>query len=134
MKKLKDYPGGYFTKFLSGKTNQFIVSILLLFMLSGAQMMAADADSKKNKELKKENSVSSDFQQKKISGTVVDENGTPLPGVNVKVEGTVIGTITDASGKYSVDAPDNAVLVFSFIGYNTAKMPVSGKTTMDVSL
>jgi hypothetical protein len=64
-------------------------------------------------------------QQKTITGTVKDAtSGDPLPGVNVIIEGTTIGVITDIDGKFSIDVPSsNAVLVFSFVGYTSEKMP-----------
>ncbi len=75
------------------------------------------------------------LQQNRITGTVTDENGSPMPGVNVLVEGTTIGAITDANGKYSITVPNaNAVLAYSFIGYNIEKIAVAGKTTIDVKL
>ncbi|MFA5819561.1 MAG: SusC/RagA family TonB-linked outer membrane protein [Bacteroidales bacterium] len=75
------------------------------------------------------------LQQQKITGTVTDETGSPLPGVNVQIEGTTIGTISDASGKYSIDKPnDNAVLIFSFIGYTTQTVSSTGKTIIDITL
>jgi TonB-linked SusC/RagA family outer membrane protein len=71
----------------------------------------------------------------KVQGTVSDEKGLPLPGVSVKVKGTPAGTVTDANGKYSLANVDgNAVLVFSFIGYNTQEVPVSNKEQIDVKL
>jgi TonB-linked SusC/RagA family outer membrane protein len=80
-------------------------------------------------------SLSSSMQQLKITGTVTDENGTPLTGVNVQVEGTTIGTITDIKGKYSIEKPnDNVVLIFSFIGYASQKASASGKTFVDISM
>ncbi len=55
-----------------------------------------------------------------VKGKVVDESGEPLPGVNVLVKGTTIGTVTDAGGNYSLTLPNNAQqLVFSFIGYTS---------------
>ena len=75
------------------------------------------------------------LQQQRVTGTVTDETGNPLPGVNIQVEGTTIGTLTDASGKYSINIPnDNAVLVYSFIGYITQKVSAAGTTTIDISL
>ena len=75
------------------------------------------------------------LQQKRITGTIVDETGNPLPGVNVQIEGTTVGSISDISGKYVIEVPnDNVVLVFSFIGYTTFKEPVAGKTIVDVKL
>lgn len=81
------------------------------------------------------NSYPLSLQQRKIDGKVTDETGNPLPGVNVTIEGTTIGTITDIDGKYSIDNPGkNAVLLFSFIGYTNQKISVAGKTTIDISL
>ncbi|NPA35521.1 MAG: TonB-dependent receptor [Chlorobi bacterium] len=75
------------------------------------------------------------LQDKKISGTVTSEQGETLPGVNVFVKGTTIGTITDASGHYELTGvPDDAVIVFSFIGYKTVEVPVAGNTEIDIAL
>lgn len=74
------------------------------------------------------------IQQQKVSGTVTDdETGEPLPGVSVLVEGTSIGAITDLKGKYSVDAPKDATLTFSFMGFMTERVAVSG-SVIDVKL
>ena len=74
-------------------------------------------------------------QQTRISGTIIDENGVAITGVNVRIEGTTIGTITDINGKYSIEKPDdNVVLIFSFIGYITRRISTVGKTTIDISM
>ncbi len=74
-------------------------------------------------------------QEKIVTGKVVDENGMPLPGVTVLIEGTNSGTITDFDGHYSLSyKSDNDVMIFTFIGFTTQKLPVSGKTTIDVKL
>ncbi len=74
--------------------------------------------------------------QQKVSGTVIDAlTGGPLPGVNIIVEGTNIGVTSDLDGKYSIGVPDgNTVLIFSYIGYLTEKVPVIDQTTIDVKL
>lgn len=70
-----------------------------------------------------------------VNGRVTDETGSGFPGVNVLVKGTSIGTSTDADGKYSLPVQDeNAVLVFSFIGYLTAEESVGSRTTIDFSM
>jgi len=70
-----------------------------------------------------------------VSGKVTDETGLAVPGVNVLVKGTALGTATDADGKYSLTVPDeSAVLVFTFIGYATQEITVGSRTTVDVSL
>lgn len=72
-------------------------------------------------------------QDTAIHGRVVDNDGYPIPGVNVVVEGTTIGTITDADGNYTLTAPQGANLLFSFIGFDDSKAVVSaGQTTYDV--
>lgn len=72
----------------------------------------------------------------KVTGTVTDsETGEGLPGVTVLEKGTTNGTITDFDGKYSISVSDElAVLVYSFVGYSIQEVPVTGKTTIDVSL
>jgi hypothetical protein len=73
------------------------------------------------------------LQQKQITGTVTDENNNPLPGVTVLVKGTSIGTLTDVSGKYSIsNAPQEAILVFSFIGMTTQEIPMGNRMVIDV--
>ena len=68
------------------------------------------------------------MQPVKITGTITDEKGSSFPGVNVLVEGTTIGAITDINGKYSLDVPNaNAVLVFTFVGYSTQRVTCRGK-------
>jgi len=69
-----------------------------------------------------------------VSGTVTDNSGVTLPGVNVLEKGTNNGTITDFDGKYSINVSENAILVFSFIGYETLEKSLNGETTLNVSL
>ena len=71
-------------------------------------------------------------QERVVSGTVEDENGDGMPGVNVLVKGTATGTVSDADGKFSISVPGNdAVLVFTFVGYGTKEVSVGGRTTVD---
>jgi len=69
-----------------------------------------------------------------VKGTVHDANGQPLPGVSIRVKGTSAGTQSDMNGNYSINVPDNATLVFSFLGYDTQEVVVAGKTTINVTL
>tara|TARA_A100000164_G_scaffold164680_1_gene146111 strand:+ start:220 stop:3288 length:3069 start_codon:yes stop_codon:yes gene_type:complete len=69
-----------------------------------------------------------------ISGTVSDENGVPLPGATVVVEGTSVGVSTDFDGNYSIDASQGDVLVFSYVGYQSQSVSVGASSTVDVSL
>ncbi len=76
-----------------------------------------------------------DLLQKQITGKITDESGNPLPGVNIQVEGTTVGTVSDVNGLYTISAPgENAVLVFTFIGYNPQKITVGGQSAINVAL
>lgn len=74
-------------------------------------------------------------QQQKLSGVVRDQTGEPLPGVNIVIVGTSLGTITDIDGAFSLNIPsDKSVLQFSLIGFTTKDVSVKGKTTIEVTL
>ncbi len=77
-----------------------------------------------------------DFQQRTVSGVVTDnKTGDPLPGVNVVVQGTTTGTVTDLDGKYTINVPGgNSILVFSFLGYVNQAITVGSQTNVSVSL
>jgi TonB-linked SusC/RagA family outer membrane protein len=72
--------------------------------------------------------------QRTVTGTVTaEEDGTPIPGVNVIVKGTAAGTVTDIDGKYQIGVPeDGGVLVFSFIGLATEEVVVGNQTQIDM--
>jgi TonB-linked SusC/RagA family outer membrane protein len=73
--------------------------------------------------------------QMNVSGTVVGEDGQPLPGVTVVVENTTIGAVTGDDGKYSISVPeDGEFLLFSFIGMKAKRVEIGGQTTIDVTL
>lgn len=75
--------------------------------------------------------------QTTVRGKVTDETGIGLPGVNILIKGTTTGTTTDANGNYALQLPDDAsqrILVFSFIGYETAEQSADGRTTIDITL
>lgn len=68
-----------------------------------------------------------------ISGSVTSADGESVPGVNVILKGTTIGTVTDAGGAYTLALPDlTGTLVFSFIGLVSQEVPISGRTVIDV--
>ena len=73
-------------------------------------------------------------QSIKISGKVTDGAGQPLPGVTVAVKGTQLVTTTTPDGKYSVTAPANATLSFSFIGYARKEVAVNSATVINIIL
>src|SRR5690606_32303641 len=70
-----------------------------------------------------------------ITGQVTDSEGETLIGVNVQVKGTTQGTATDLEGNYTLeDVAEDAILVFSYIGYQTQEVPVDGQTVVNVTL
>ncbi|HEX3006806.1 MAG TPA: carboxypeptidase-like regulatory domain-containing protein, partial [Bacteroidales bacterium] len=75
-------------------------------------------------------------QKLTVSGVVTDATTKePLPGVNILVEGTTVGAIADIDGKYSLELPSaNAVLIFSFVGYNSERIQVTDQSVINVSL
>lgn len=73
-------------------------------------------------------------QEKTVTGTVTDDQGLPLPGVNVLVEGTNRGTQTDFDGEYSIDVTQGEILAFSYVGFETAEYQVGAPSIIDVVL
>jgi len=70
-----------------------------------------------------------------VHGKVLDDEGKPVPGVNIVVKGTTVGTVTDLNGNYSIPLTSDAgALVFSFIGYNTIEKPVGRDSEINVEL
>ncbi len=74
------------------------------------------------------------LQQSVLTGRVTDAStGDPMPGVNIVVKGTAIGTITDLDGRYTLNLSDrNSLLAVSFIGYTPQEIPVAGKMNIDI--
>ncbi|TAM94120.1 MAG: SusC/RagA family TonB-linked outer membrane protein [Chitinophagaceae bacterium] len=70
----------------------------------------------------------------KVTGTVSDSTGHPLVGVTIQVKGTTVGTVTDANGNFSIDAPENSILLISYIGYQTKEVHVNGQTQINIVL
>ena len=78
--------------------------------------------------------LSQAWAQRQISGQVTaDGNGSSLPGINVLVQNTTVGTVTDIDGNYSISVTgDNPVLTFSSIGYASQLVEVNGRSTINV--
>jgi len=70
----------------------------------------------------------------KINGTVYDENDTELPGVNVVVDGSSVGTVTDFDGNFALDVLDSDILIFSYLGFETKSVPVEGQSKLTIRL
>src|SRR5688500_10024647 len=73
-------------------------------------------------------------QTRTVTGTVTDDTGSPMPGVNVAVKRTTNGTTTDGKGSFSIEAGDDAILVASFIGYSTQEFKVGTLSKVDFKL
>ena len=74
-------------------------------------------------------------QVKTITGTVIGDDGAPIPGASVIVKGTTRGTVTDMDGKYQITVPDeNQTLVFRFIGMQDQEQEVSGRSSISVTM
>jgi len=76
----------------------------------------------------------SSLVQATVSGTVTDAAGETLPGVSVVVKGTTNGTLTDVNGRYTLTAPANATLVFTYIGYISQEVAVNNRAAVNVTL
>ncbi len=75
------------------------------------------------------------LQARTITGVVTGQDGETLPGVSVSVKSTTQGTISDAEGKYTLaDVPENATIVFSFVGMLTTEVVISNQTIVNVTM
>lgn len=74
-------------------------------------------------------------QQKSVTGKVTDETNQPLPGVTIMIKGTVNGTVTNADGDYTLtDIPEDATLIFSFVGMETQEVVVANQININVTM
>src|SRR5690606_25425372 len=73
-------------------------------------------------------------QNRTVTGTVMSDDGTTLPGVSVLEKGTTNGTVTDTNGSFTLNVNADATLVFSFIGMVPQEVPVGNQTAVDVTL
>jgi len=75
------------------------------------------------------------FAQAQISGTVTDDTGSPLIGVQIVVKGTSVGTLSKDDGSYSIDTDaTDPTLVFSYFGFKKVEIPVNGRTVVDLKM
>lgn len=106
--------------------NQFKLCILLIFMVFYGENAFPLASFK----------VSTDIvNQTIVTGKITSENGEIIPGVNVLVKGTTVGSVSDFDGNYSINVTgQDAVLMFSYIGFETIEIPVNGQSVINVTL
>ncbi len=74
------------------------------------------------------------YSQSTVSGIIKDASENPLPGVAILIKGTSSGDVSDLNGAFSLSAPDDAILVFSYLGYATQEIPLNGQSIVDVIL
>ena len=72
--------------------------------------------------------------QKSVAGTVLDENGRPIPGVNILEKNTANGAVSDFDGNYTINVGGNATLVFSYIGYKAQEILVGDKQQINITM
>nr|WP_162340553.1 TonB-dependent receptor [Cyclobacterium salsum] len=106
----------------------FVLAIPLMICLVLNQPVQAAAIAKDNS--------GSTFQEADvtISGTVLDENGQPLPGATISVQGTTRGTVTDLDGKFSITVPEESSLVISFIGYESQTIKAGNQSNITIRM
>lgn len=108
-------------KLISEILNEITKSNHLTYKITGKHIIITKA------------SVSSQ-PSKTITGTITDENGEPIIGANIVEKGTTNGSITDIDGKFSLNIRESAILVISYIGYNTQYIPVTNKSIYNIKL
>ena len=105
-----------------------ISALLVVFITTTAYSTGASATSDPK-------GVPSELQQKVVTGIVKDESGQPLIGVSVAVKGTTTGALTDVNGQYTLNnIPDNATLVFTFVGMTPMEELLGGRSKVDITL
>jgi len=114
-------------------SNRFLLLLVFAFGILSNSVMAVEPDASDG-----ENAqflLEANQQQIEVTGTVTDaQTGNPLPGVNIVVEGTTIGSTTDIDGNYSIEAPSDATLLFSFVGYQQVSEALNGRQEINVAL
>lgn len=102
----------------------FLLCTILLIGSSGAVLAAYGPGT-----------YSGNQQSVKVTGTVTSlTDGMPLPGLSILVKGTIIGTVTNSDGKYSIEVPNGGSLIFSFIGFKTQEIEVAGRSVIDIAM
>ncbi len=103
------------------------------FQLEGDHIILSVREQESEKEMTV--NILSQQQGKTVTGTVVDENGEPVPGAAIMVKGTLIGTISQMDGSFTLpNVPEDATLVFSFMGMVSREVSVTGRDVLEIVL
>ncbi|MEO9870682.1 SusC/RagA family TonB-linked outer membrane protein [Ekhidna sp.] len=86
------------------------------------------------KRRRNDNSIEVLLKDVDVSGVVRDDTGEGLPGVTVQEKGTTNGVITDIDGRFKVSVADDAILVFSYLGFESEEIAINGQTVLDVTM
>ncbi|MDO6439304.1 TonB-dependent receptor [Cyclobacterium sp. 1_MG-2023] len=123
---------------LNLKNKRQSVNDLLIDIALAADLKFKQVDNSiyvaKAKYQKDQGNIEISIEERPIKGRVVDTNGQGIPGATVLVQGTNIGTATDIDGNFSFEVPDNAVLIFSFIGYQQQVVSVGNRNEINVTM
>ena len=111
--------------------DQAFLNTDLTYSIVEKQIVVKKIENKTSKSSKDEDNQ---VQEKTVSGTVTDNYGQPLPGVNILIQGTTKGVQTDFDGKYSIAVNQGSVLVVSYIGMITKKVIVGSNSTINIVL
>lgn len=110
---------------------RLLVRLSALIILLNCRFLPAEAAGWENRKL---DVTSRSNQDITVKGKVVSGGKEGLPGVTILVEGSSNGTTTDADGNYSIQAPSEGVIIFSYVGYVTQKIPVQNRSLIEVNL
>ena len=109
--------------------------MLILIFVCNSLAASVNVSFDEEKDLAFESKQHAWQKQIEVTGTVTDaQTGDPLPGVNIVVQGTTTGTSTDMDGNYSIEAPPDATLEFSFVGYQRQTIGVDGREEINIAL
>jgi len=128
------YPENLFNSFpkIQLKKGRIEIDKLLNMALSGGNVNVSIT---RNNTILIKEKTAKEKQQQQVSGKVIDADGLPIPGVNIIIKGTKVGAATDFNGNYTIQVPgNNAILIFSSIGYMTQEVAVNDQTIINVTL
>ncbi|WP_418992088.1 carboxypeptidase-like regulatory domain-containing protein [Alistipes sp.] len=97
--------------------------LIVLAIILGMAALSNTVDAQQMRGTEISASVS---QQIKVTGRVTDSNGDGIPGVNIRIKGSTVGTVTDADGNFTIYCNVGDILVFTFIGYKPLEIVVRG--------
>jgi len=125
---------GTFTFERTSKTQKFLSSLVAAgaMLMTSIPAISQEKDKIEVVQLAEEDRIN--VSPKVVSGVVTDDSGETLPGVNVVIKGTTIGTNTDLDGNYRITIKRGSSLVFSFVGFETQEVEIGSRSVIDISM